>query len=103
MHLRWIRHRPDLRHARRDAGTLAARLRAAAGIGLARQSSRLEHLADSLAHLSPQSALARGYSLVRKADGSIVRAGAQLAVGDVVQLTFGEGGADAQVTHKRDA
>lgn len=103
MHLRWIRHRPDLRHARRDAGTLAARLRAAAGIGLARQASRLEHLADSLAHLSPQSALARGYSLVRKADGSIVRAGAQLAVGDVVQLTFGEGGADAQVTHKRDA
>ncbi|MBM3390750.1 MAG: exodeoxyribonuclease VII large subunit [Betaproteobacteria bacterium] len=103
LHLRIVRHRPETRHARQVVNSLAARLQGATSVGLARHASRLDHLASSLAHLSPQSVLRRGYSLVRKSDGSIVRGSAHLAVGESVQLTFGEGGADARVTHKRDA
>lgn len=94
--------RPDLRHARRDLGEIAGRLRASASTGLSRQANRLEQLAASLDHLSPQAVLQRGYSLVRKADGSIVRSGKQLVAGDALQLTFGQGEADAQVTRLRD-
>jgi exodeoxyribonuclease VII large subunit len=102
MQARLQKHRPDTRHARRETEVLAARLHTAISGHLARHQSRLEHLGANLVHLSPQSALQRGYSLVRKADGSIVRASTQIAVGESVQLTFGEGAADAQVLCKRD-
>ena len=58
----------------------------------------MAQLAASLDHLSPQAVLQRGYSLVRKTDGSIVRDAAQLTVAEPVQLTFGTGAAEAQVT-----
>jgi exodeoxyribonuclease VII large subunit len=95
---RLILRRPDLRHARRDLGELHARLRAAASSMLLETGHRLDGLAASLAHLSPQAVLRRGYSLVRKADGSIVRSSAQLAEGDPLHLSFGEGAAEASVT-----
>jgi exodeoxyribonuclease VII large subunit len=94
--------RPDLRHARRNMDELATRLCASASNGLSRQQNRLEQLAASLDHLSPIAVLQRGYSLVRRSDGSIVRASAQLTTGDALHLTFGEGEADAQVTRLGD-
>jgi exodeoxyribonuclease VII large subunit len=100
---RLMHNRPDLRHARYDLNGLDARLRSAASGGLSRHAQRLERLSASLAHLSPQAVLLRGYSLVRKADGSIVRASAQLATGDALHLTFGEGEADAQVTRTKES
>ncbi|KAB2937627.1 MAG: Exodeoxyribonuclease 7 large subunit [Rhodocyclaceae bacterium] len=90
--------RPDIRHARRDIDELAGRLRAAIAVGLMQRTHRLQSLAASLGHLSPQSVLARGYSLVRKPDGSIVRSCAQLGVGERLRLSFSEGGAEARVT-----
>lgn len=90
--------RPDIRHAQRDLDELAGRLRAAAAVGLTQHRHRLQSLAASLGHLSPQAVLARGFSLVRKSDGSIVRSSAQLDDGDRLRLTFGEGEAEAQVT-----
>ncbi len=95
---RLIVQRPDLRHARRDQSELLARLRAAATNTLLRKGNRLDGLAASLALLSPQAVLQRGYSLVRRVDGSIVRSSTQLAKGDSLYLTFGEGGAEAAVT-----
>ncbi|MDT3736211.1 MAG: exodeoxyribonuclease VII large subunit [Denitratisoma sp.] len=95
--------RPDLRHARRDLDEFAARLRSSAAAGLSRRVTRLENLSASLAHLSPRAVLLRGYSLVRKADGSIVRTSTQLTAGDALHLTFGEGEADAQVTRKMES
>jgi exodeoxyribonuclease VII large subunit len=74
----------------------------AAATGMSHRKNRLDGLAASLDHLSPQAVLQRGYSLVRKVDGSIVRNSAQLAAGDRLQLTFGEGEADAQVTRLGD-
>ncbi len=90
--------RPDIRHAQRDLDELAGRVRAAAAVGLTQHRHRLQSLAASLGHLSPQAVLARGFSLVRKSDGSIVRSSAQLDDGDRLRLTFGEGEAEAQVT-----
>ncbi len=100
---RFALRRPDLRHAQRDLDELGARLRTSAATGLSQRGSRLENLAASLAHLSPQAVLRRGYSLVRKADGSIVRASAQLAAVDALRLTFCEGEAEAQVTRTKES
>jgi exodeoxyribonuclease VII large subunit len=82
---------------------LDAGLRTSTAAGLSRRATRLENFAASLAHLSPQAVLGRGYSLVRKADGSIVRASVQVTAGDALHLTFGEGEADAQVTRKKES
>jgi exodeoxyribonuclease VII large subunit len=95
---RFALRRPDLRHLQRDLDEIASRLRASASSGLSRQANRLAQLAASLDHLSPQAVLQRGFSLVRKPDGSIVRDAAQLTVAEPVQLTFGTGAAEAQVT-----
>ncbi len=94
--------RPDLRHARRDLDELAMRLRTSASTGLSRQAGRVAQLAASLDHLSPQAVLQRGYSLVRKTDGSIVRDASKLAVAESLHLTFGSGAAEAQVTRLKD-
>jgi exodeoxyribonuclease VII large subunit len=103
LHARFAQCRPDLGHPRRDTDTLAARLAVAATTALSRRRDRLAGLAVSLGHLSPQAVLERGYTLARKADGSIVRASVQVSVGEALLLTFGEGAANVQVTHKRDA
>jgi exodeoxyribonuclease VII large subunit len=100
---RFALRRPDLRHDHRDLDELALRLRAAATAALTRRAGRVEQLAASLAHLGPHDVLRRGYSLVRKADGSIVRDAAQLDVAEPVRLTFGTGAADAQITRLKDS
>lgn len=99
---RHAHHRPDLRSARRDMHDRAMQLRMAASEKLTRSKSHLQNLADSLEHLNPQAVLRRGYSLVRKADGSIVQAATQLATGETLHLSFGQGEADAVVTRLRD-
>ena len=100
---RLARCRPEVRHARRDVSDLAARLGASIEGSLAQRQTLLSSLAASLEHLSPLAVLGRGYSLVRKADGSIVRDARQLSVAEAVQLTFGSGAAEAQVTRLNDS
>jgi exodeoxyribonuclease VII large subunit len=100
---RLTRCRPEVRHARRDVSDLAARLGASIEGSLAQRQTLLSSLAASLEHLSPLAVLGRGYSLVRKTDGSIVRDARQLSVAEAVQLTFGSGAAEAQVTRLNDS
>jgi exodeoxyribonuclease VII large subunit len=80
---------------------LAHRMRAAASHGLAQRAARLEALAQSLGHLDPRAVLERGYSIVRDAEGRIVRRSAGLARGDLLDLTFAEGGAQSRVEQTR--
>ncbi len=75
----------------------AARLRRAHHADLARRSLTLDRCAASLAHLDPERVLARGYSLVRRADGSVVQDAAALTPGEQVELRFRRGRANAQV------
>jgi exodeoxyribonuclease VII large subunit len=58
-------------------------------------------LRASLLHLDPTAVLERGYSVVRDASGRIVHRGASLAPGDIVDITFADGGADARVERSR--
>ena len=102
LHARFALCSPDLRFVRRNLEAVALRMCSATSKGLTRHRSRLENLAANLDHLNPQAVLQRGYSFARKADGSIVHSTAQLAKGDALHLTFGQGEADALVTRLGD-
>jgi exodeoxyribonuclease VII large subunit len=54
-----------------------------------------------LGHLDPTQVLGRGYSIVRDADGHVRRSSAGLAPGDVLDVTFSEGGAETTVRGTR--
>lgn len=59
--------------------------------------STCEQLGNALAHLNPEATLARGYSIVRDANGNIVRDSAQLQAGDAVRMRFGKGSASGHI------
>jgi len=92
---------PDLAAARRDIARAARRLAAGASRNASERARRLAALAASLGHLDPTQVLARGYSIVRGADGHVRRSSAGLAAGDLLDVTFSEGGADATVRGTR--
>lgn len=79
----------------RTAATAAIRLRLGAG------ARRLAELAARLDALSPLAVLGRGYSIARReSDGRIVRAAADVAVGDRLDLQLATGRIGAQVTRR---
>ena len=63
--------------------------------------ARLQSHQALLASFSPQSVLERGYTIVRKPDGTIVRDAAALAAGEDLNLKFSRGEAEAKVTGTR--
>jgi exodeoxyribonuclease VII large subunit len=98
LQLRLARAQPDLRQAHQRLERLGHRLSQAMGGVLARQHDRIAHCGGALAALSPAATLQRGYSIVRDADGAIVRDAARLAAGDALRLRFAAGEASATVT-----
>jgi len=99
------RHGLRLRGARPQFGTaqqslqhLARRLAGALQHGQEQRQARLEALHSHLVHLDPTQVLARGYSIVRDASGTIVRSSGQLAAGSEVDMQFAIGKARATVT-----
>jgi exodeoxyribonuclease VII large subunit len=92
---------PDTRARVRDVERLSARLRSAAGRALDARARRLGALRTALGHLDPTQVLARGYSIVRDAQGHVVLAGAALEQGETLDVTFSEGGARVTVREKR--
>jgi exodeoxyribonuclease VII large subunit len=77
------------------------RLRACFARASERKSLRLAALRAALGHLDPTRVLARGYSIVRDADGHVRRSSAGLAAGEALDIAFAEGGAEVQVTRPR--
>ncbi len=67
-------------------------------LALARQEQA--RLSANLQHLNPQSILQRGYSIVRDAQGNIVRDSGAIEVGSSVNLKFAVGAASASITSK---
>ena len=65
---------------------------------IARHAVRLDALAQSLAHLSPEAVLTRGYALVTTLEGTVVFDAKQVAPSDTVLLRFARGGAEATIT-----
>jgi len=88
--------------ARERTQTLATALDRAMRARIAGAGSRLAALASKLDALSPLAVLARGYSLARRGDGSLVRSAAQLEVGETLALRFYAGLAGAQVLWRSD-
>jgi exodeoxyribonuclease VII large subunit len=76
---------------------LADRLMRARSVQTTRQHLTLDRLAASLAHLDPQRVLARGYGLVRRADGTVVQDASVLHAGEALDLRFHLGRARATV------
>lgn len=89
------RHALQREQQRLDA--LAGRIRRGLENGFAQRRLTLERLSSSLAHLDPEGVLARGYSIVLRADGRVVQDAATLTAGDVLDLRLHRGRARARV------
>ena len=66
---------------------------------LEQHEARLGRMQANLDHLNPQAVLKRGYSIVAKPGGQIVRSSQQVAAGEVLRLTFARGAAQTKVEH----
>ena len=87
---------------RRDAATEAMlRLSALALETVEGRRLRLAGYQDRLRALSPRRVLERGYCLVRRPDGTLLRVAADLAAGDSITVEFARGEADARVESVR--
>ena len=64
---------------------------------MSRQRHQLAALEAQLGQLNPESVLGRGYSLVRDAEGRIVRQADNLSAGDRLEIRFASGAADVSV------
>jgi len=106
LHLNAMHHRlaaaaPDVHGACLWQRRLAQRLIGSARQILDRQSAELFRLDAHLNALSPQQVLGRGYAIVSRQDGQIVRDSAQLATGDNVNMAFARGAARATIKDTR--
>ncbi len=81
-------------------GNLAQRLVKAMHTTQAQRSGRVENLAQHLILLDPKQVLARGYSLVQDANGSVVTDAGQVAVGEGLRVTFAKGWVRGEVKEK---
>ncbi|MFH1044414.1 MAG: exodeoxyribonuclease VII large subunit [Pseudomonadota bacterium] len=66
-----------------------------------RAEAKMRALGAHLAHLDPRAVLQRGYSVVRDSSGAILRSAGTLSAGDVVDITFSQGGAESRVVRTR--
>ncbi len=62
-----------------------------------KQNQRIERLKSSLQQLSPTAVLARGYAIVHKMDGEIVKSSQQLTTGEAIKITLHKGEIKANV------
>lgn len=62
----------------------------------------IERMAAHLAHLNPEAVLARGYSMVRNAQGRVIKSSAQIKLDETLELRFHQGSAQTRVTKKED-
>ena len=80
-----------LSRLRERVAAVAHRPQAAIARRLAHEALRLRGLARSLEAISPLATVARGYSILRRADGAIVRRVGDVSTGDAVSARVGDG------------
>ncbi|MDD5058664.1 MAG: exodeoxyribonuclease VII large subunit [Sideroxydans sp.] len=93
--------RPNVARLQEQQANQARRLNAAMHLTLDKHDARLTALQQHLQHLDPQQVLARGYSLVRDAQGNIVVNSERVALGEKLDITFAQGGVGAVVQEKK--
>ena len=77
--------------------TLAQRLESAMRATQAQRLARLDNAAQHLILLDPKQVLARGYSMVQDASGSMVSDAGQVAIGAELRITFARGWSRTEV------
>jgi exodeoxyribonuclease VII large subunit len=77
------------------------RLRRALAVRVDRATDDLQHLRSRVRALSPASTLERGYAVVQRADGSVVRAAEQTEAEDELRIRLASGELGARVTAVR--
>jgi exodeoxyribonuclease VII large subunit len=82
---------------------LRARARVLVDIGVQDARAGISAAQASLAALSPFATLERGYAIVRRPDGSVVRAAASSGVGDALDVRLADGSLDVRVERVRDS
>jgi exodeoxyribonuclease VII large subunit len=87
--------------ARANVASLQLRLRTTLAAQAAALRTRAAAATEALALLDPGRVLTRGYSVVRTADGRVVRTAAELSPGVRVELEFSRGSADAVIERLR--
>ena len=105
--LAWLagmRSRPVLASPVREVERLAEqvvdlrdRARRSLTVSLERAAEGLEHTRARLHALSPATTLARGYAIVQRGDGSVVRSAGEPEVGESLRVRFAEDGLTATV------
>ncbi len=93
---------PPLQEWRRRVGETRARLTLAWRHRSERAAAEARALSQHLAHLDPHAVLQRGYSMVRDGFGHIVRSASALAAGDLLDISFSQGGAETRVVRTRE-
>ncbi len=88
--------RPRLREAEQACHRLAERRERAMHHYLQQRRQKLEMLAKLLHNCSHQSVLARGFALVRKATGEMIRRAENVSPGDALDIEFADGHVSAQ-------
>jgi len=86
-----------VRREQQGLDALAARAQRAVQSGLLQRQLNLARFASSLAHLSPEGVLARGYSIVQRENGGVVQDAALLKAGDAIAIRLHRGQAHARV------
>lgn len=88
----------QLAQQKSQLGQVSHRLSLAIKQQLQNQQNNVNQLAQNLHHLNPQAVLTRGYAFAQTQDGKIINNSAQIKAGDAINLTFGEGEAEAIVS-----
>ncbi|MDP1732967.1 MAG: exodeoxyribonuclease VII large subunit [Sulfuritalea sp.] len=88
---------PRTEKRRGRIGMLGQRLDAAIRTQQQKRWNALDNIAAALAHLNPEATLARGFSIVRDADGNLVTDASTLLVGQPVSLYLAHGEAEASI------
>jgi len=89
--------RASVRRQQQRLTMLQTRLQRAPAPYMAQQNQTLDRLASNLAHLNPNNILARGYSVISRYDGQIVRDANALTQGETVSLRFHHGQATSEI------
>jgi exodeoxyribonuclease VII large subunit len=91
---------PRTEKRRGRVGMLAQRLDAAIRTQQQKRRNALDNLAAALVHLNPEATLARGFSIVRDAEGKLITDAASLHTGQTVSLYLARGGAEASILER---
>ena len=89
--------RSELRHSQSLLSPLTARLLTGVAQQLAQRQTALSQAGKLLVSLSYKSVLARGYAVIKNADGHLVHERSALAPGDRIAVEFADGAVDAVV------